>query len=100
MDTWIIWTLWHVVPLVSVLTGFHCTIIFFLPTEYRIMLAIDHCTVLMLRFLWQVGEKLIHTLLSSFPRFLPVFMSIYIYLEYQHMAVSEVSKVCPISAYR
>ena len=64
------------------------------------MLAIDHCTVLMLRFLWQVGEKLIHTLLSSFPRFLPVFMSIYIYLEYQHTAVSEVSKVCPISAYR
>ena len=39
-------------------------------------------------------------LLSSFPGFLPVFMSVYIYLEYHCTAVSEVSKVRPISAYR
>ena len=39
-------------------------------------------------------------LLSSFPGFSPVFMSVYIYLEYHCTAVSEVSKVHPISAYR
>ena len=39
-------------------------------------------------------------LLSSFPGFSPVFMSVYIYLECLCTAVSEVSKVHPISAYR
>ena len=39
-------------------------------------------------------------LLSSFPGFSPVFMSVYIYLEYHCTAVAEVSKVRPISAYQ
>ena len=49
---------------------------------------------------WQVGEKFIHTFLSSFPWFSPVFMSVYIYLESHHTALSEVCKVRSISAYR
>ena len=48
----------------------------------------------------QVFGSNIHTLLSSCPRFSPIFMSVYIYLEYHCTAVSEVSKVRPISAYR
>ena len=38
--------------------------------------------------------------MSSFPWFSPVFMSVYIYLESHHTALSEVCKVRSISAYR
>ena len=44
-------------------------IIIFLPMEYRITLAVRHCRS---SFCRQVGEKFIHTLMSSFPRFSPV----------------------------
>ena len=44
-------------------------IITLLPMEYRITLAVRHCRS---SFCRQVGEKFIHTLLSSFPRFSPV----------------------------
>ena len=45
------------------------TLITLLPMEYRITLAVRHCRS---SFCQQVGEKFIHTLLSSFPRFSPV----------------------------
>ena len=44
-------------------------IIIFLPMENRITLAVQHCRS---GFCRQVGEKFIHTLLSSFPRLSPV----------------------------
>ena len=44
-------------------------IITLLPMEYRITLAVRHCRS---SFCRQVGEKFIHTLLSSFLRFSPV----------------------------
>ena len=44
-------------------------IITLLPMEYRITLAVRHCRSSFCRL---VGEKFIHTLLSSFPRFSPV----------------------------
>ena len=44
-------------------------IITLLPMEYRITLAVRHCRS---SFCRQVGEKFIHTLLSSFPQFSPV----------------------------
>ena len=44
-------------------------IITLLPMEHRITLAVRHCRS---SFCRQVGEKFIHTLLSSFPRFSPV----------------------------
>ena len=76
MDTWIIWTLWHVVPLVSVLTGFHCTIIFFLPTEYRIMLAIAgnrslYCTdaQVFVASWWKINSHVVEFLSAIFARF-------------------------------
>ena len=49
--------------------------------EYRITPAVDRCTALTLRFLAASWWK-INLLLSSFPRFSPVFMSVYIYLLY------------------
>ena len=68
--------------------------------EYRIMLAIDRCTALTFRFLVASWWKIHSHVVDSFPRFSPIFMSIYIYLEFHRTAVSEVSKGCPISAYR
>ena len=44
-------------------------IITLLPMECRIMLAVRHCRS---SFRCQVGEKFIHTLMSSFPRFSPI----------------------------
>ena len=68
---------------------------FFLPMEYRIMLAIDRCTTLTFRFLVASWQK-IHLHVVEFS---PVFMSVDIYLEYHGMAETEVSKVRPISAH-
>ena len=44
-------------------------IITLLPMEYRITMAVRHCRSSFCRL---VGEKFIHTLLNSFPRFSPV----------------------------
>ena len=59
------------------------------------MLAIDRCTTLTFRFLVASWQK-IHLHVVEFS---PVFMSVDIYLEYQGMAETEVSKVRPISAH-
>ena len=73
-------------------------IIFFLPLEYRITLAVDRCTALSFRFLpaswWKIHSHVVEFLSAIFARF----MSVYIYLEYHRTAVSKVSKVRPISA--
>ena len=75
-------------------------IIIFLPMEYRITLAVDRCTALSFRFLpaswWKIHSHVVEFLSAIFARF----MSVYIYLQYHRTAVSEVSKVRPISAYR
>ena len=76
------------------------TIIFFLPTEYRITLAIDRCSALTFRFLtaswWKIHSPVVELLSAIFSPF----MSVYIYLEYHRTAVSKVSKVHPISVYQ
>ena len=75
-------------------------IIFFLPLEYRITLSVDRCTALSFRFLpaswWKIHSHVVEFLSAIFARF----MSVYIYLQHHCTAVSEVSKVRPISAYR
>ena len=75
-------------------------IIIFLPMEYRITLAVDRCTALSFRFLpaswWKIHSHVVEFLSAIFARF----MSVYIYLQHHRTAVSEVSKVRPISAYR
>ena len=75
-------------------------IIIFLPMEYRITLAVDRCTALSFRFLpaswWKIHSHVVEFLSAIFARF----MSVYIYLQHHRTAVSEVSKVHPISAYR
>ena len=68
--------------------------------EYWIMLAIDRCTALTFRFLVASWWKIHSHVVDSFPWFSPIFVSVYIYLEFHRTAVSEVSKVHPISAYR
>ena len=76
------------------------TIIFFLPTEYRITLAVDRCSALTFRFLtaswWKIHSPVVELLSAIFSPF----MSVYIYLEYHRTAVSKVSKVHPISVYQ
>ena len=68
--------------------------------EYQITLAIDRCTALTFRFLaaswWKIHSHVVEFLSAIFARF----MSVYIYLQHHRTAVSEVSKVRPISAYR
>ena len=75
-------------------------IIFFLPMEYRITPAVDHCTALSFGFLpaswWKIHSHVAEFLSVIFSHF----MSVYIYLQYHRTVVSEVSTVCPFSAYR
>ena len=75
-------------------------IITLLPMEYRITLAVDRCTALSFRFLpaswWKIHSHVVEFFSAIFARF----MSVYIYLQYHRTAMSEVSKVRAISAYR
>ena len=68
--------------------------------EYRITLAVDRCTAFSFKFLpaswWKIHSHVVEFLSAIFARF----MSVYIYLQHHRTAVSEVSKVRPISAYR